>query len=170
MTTTRIDDRVTGAAVEVTMQLAVSPDALWRMIADVPAIGAWSPECIGARWLDGGSAAAPGARFAAQNRFRDGVVRDVEGVVTEVHPDRSFAWDVLDAADAAGSRWRYDLTPGPDGRSTLVRHRFEHGPGETGMRSEAASDATMLAARLAEICSNISRTLLAMEAAASSTS
>ena len=157
-------DRLTGLRRELFTTLALPPSRVWELIADVPAIGSWSPECIGATWLDGASAAAPGARFAAENRFRtgdDSIVRAACGVVTEAAPHRTFSWDVLDEQGDVGSSWRYELTA--FGPATRVRHTFEHGPGVTGMRLDAEADRTSLDRRLGTLATNMSATLAAMD-------
>jgi len=155
-------DRVTGLRLDVTCTVPVAPPALWALLTDVPAIGRWSPECIGARWLDGATVAAPGARFAAQNHFPDGVTRDVEGVVTVCDADQlACAWTMLDDDGADGSRWRYVLRPA--GAGTVVHHSFEHGPGRTGLRWLAEQDPSFVAIRLGELACNMSATLVAME-------
>ncbi len=155
-------DRVTGLRLELTTTVPIPTPTLWALVTDVPAIGRWSPECIGARWLDGATAAAPGARFAAQNLFPDGVTRDVEGVVTASDADRLvFAWTMVDDDGADGSRWRYVLRPA--GAGTDVQHSFEHGPGRTGLRWLAEQDPSFVAVRLGELAGNMSATLVAME-------
>jgi hypothetical protein len=165
--TTTTTDLVTGSRVELTLPLAVSIDRLWPLLVDIPGIGAWSPECIGATWVDETRpAGAPGARFAARNRFPDGVVRSAEGVVTIVDPMTTFAWDVLDEEGRPGSRWRYDLRHGATSDVTIVHHRFEHGPGNTGLRAMAAADPAAMADRLGQLGSNMAATLSAMQAAA----
>jgi uncharacterized protein YndB with AHSA1/START domain len=155
---------LTGLRLELTTTLPVPPATLWAMVVDVPGIGAWSPECLGATWLDGATAATPGARFAAENRFGtddDHVVAPVQGVVTEVVPERTFAWTMLDDDDAVGSCWRYELEPLDGG--TLVRHSWQHGPGVTGMRDDATSDRGSVDRRLGTLARNMHATLVAME-------
>ena len=148
------------------MQLPVPTGAMWTMITDVTRIGEWSPECTSARWLDR-TVPGPrsGARFLARNRFPGGSTGDVTCVVTECEPDRVFAWSVMDGDGeraAEGSRWRYELAPGSLDGWTLVFHRFEHGPGQSGLREAASNDATATGRRLGELCTNMSATLAAM--------
>jgi uncharacterized protein YndB with AHSA1/START domain len=159
-------DRLTGLRLDVSTTLSVPLPRLWTLVTDVPAIGAWSPECLGASWLDGATRAEPGARFAAQNRFGtddDHVVLSAEGVVTEVVPLSTFAWTMVDDDGVAASCWRYELAPAEAGR-TSVRHSFEHGPGMTGMRDNAASDPASVDHRLGQLARHMSATLAAMDA------
>src|SRR3979490_2641065 len=91
------DEHLTGTQLEVTMELDVPRPALWEMVQDVTRIGEWSPERLTAtRAGGGGPQAAAGARFHARNRFPDGAVRDVEGLVTTAVEARVFEWIVLD--------------------------------------------------------------------------
>ena len=163
METTTIDC-LTGLRLELTTAVPVPVGRLWTIITDVSHIGSWSPECLGATWLDGSPGTVPGARFAAENRFGsddDHIVLPAEGIVTEVVAERTFAWSMLDDDGLDGSRWRYDLTPIDGG--TLVRHSFEHGPGMTGMRDGARADRSSVDRRLGELASNMHATLVAME-------
>jgi uncharacterized protein YndB with AHSA1/START domain len=158
-------DRLTGLRLDVTTTLSVPLARLWAMVIDVPAIGTWSPECLGARWLDGATGVEPGARFTAHNRFGtddDHIVLTADGVVTEVVAPCTLAWTMVDDDGAVGSRWRYELEPGPGG-GTLVRHSFEHGPGVTGMRAEATKDPASVDRRLGQLACHMSATLAAME-------
>ena len=159
-------DRLTGLRLDVRTTLSVPLPPLWALVTDVPAIGTWSPEGLGATWLAGASGAVPGARFAARNRFGtddDHVVLSAQGVVTDVRPLHTFAWTMVDDDGAVGSSWRYELEPAADG-GTVVRHSFEHGPGMTGMRHDASRDPGSVDRRLGQLARHMSATLAAMEA------
>jgi uncharacterized protein YndB with AHSA1/START domain len=153
-------DCLTGLRLELTTTVPVPPPALWALVTDVPAIGRWSPECLGAEWLDGATGPLPDARFRAENRFGT-VVRSAQGVVTEVVTERTFAWTMLDDEDRAASLWRYDLSPAAGG--TVVRHSWEHGPGMTGMRDDASRDRSSVDRRLGVLARHMHGTLVAME-------
>jgi uncharacterized protein YndB with AHSA1/START domain len=153
---------LTGTSLALTTTVALPRAQLWELVTDMPRVAEWSPECIEVTWA-GDETATVGARFSARNRFPDGVVRDGVGIVTEVVPTRRLAWVMLDDNGAVGSQWSYDLAAGPSPRCTIVHHRFEHGPGVTGLRIVAASDPTAVARRLGELAANMSATLAAME-------
>jgi uncharacterized protein YndB with AHSA1/START domain len=158
-------DRLTGLRLDVCTTLSVPLPRLWALVTDVTAIGAWSPECLGASWVAGATHAEPGARFEARNRFGtadDHIVLSASGIVTEITPPRVFAWTMVDDDGAVGSCWRYELAPA-EGGGTFVRHSFEHGPGMTGMRDDAASDPASVDARLGQLARHMSATLTAME-------
>ncbi len=148
-------DLLTGARVEVTMTLEVPINVLWDRVSDVTEIGRYSPECFEAAMTDAD-------HFVGRNRFPEGHVREAFGVVTERKAPTTFAWMMLDDAEAAGSFWRYDLSPGVEPGTTLVRHSFEHGPGNTGLRALAVTDAAAIPVRLGRLAHNMSATLLAM--------
>jgi uncharacterized protein YndB with AHSA1/START domain len=159
-------DRLTGTAVTVTTLVAVSPDDLWDTVSAMHRIGEFSPECIELRWVGAMCSAVPGARFTARSRFPDGVVRSAGGIVDDVETARRLAWTMVDLDGMAASRWCYDLEPGPTPGHTVLQHRFEHGPGMTGLRHLAVSDPSVVARRLGELTTNMTATVANMEAAA----
>jgi uncharacterized protein YndB with AHSA1/START domain len=153
-------DAVTGARVEIEVTVPIPRERMWGLVTAVDRIGEWSPEAIGAAWDTGGP--APGARFTASNRFSSGLVSTVSCVVTAAEPETIFSWAVLDDAGLVGSAWRYELRDGADRGSTLVRHSFTHGPGNTGPRVAAETDQRALDDRLVSICRNMTTTIRAM--------
>lgn len=164
------DDVVTGATVEVAVEVNGSPEQIWELITDVTRIGEWSPECIDGWWLDKEDPlASVGARFEGHNRYQGGFEATARCVVTEADPPRSFAWAVLDSDEVVerpGSVWSYLLTAGSGPERTLVTHRFVHGAGMTGVRRAAdgdpASAQQVVDDRLAELQGNMTRTIEAM--------
>ena len=164
-----VQDEVTGSRVEVELTVDVPPGPLWELVTDVTRIGRWSPECEHAAWLGGVTGAPrPGDRFAGRNRFRGGLVSEVVCVVTEAERPRTFGWVVLDPAEdpaAPSTTWRYELRPGAAPGTTVVRHAMVHGPGYSGLRAAVAGAADAAArrdARLTELRTNMTTTLLAM--------
>jgi uncharacterized protein YndB with AHSA1/START domain len=137
------EDVVTGARVEVSVDLDGSPTEIWELITDVTRIGEWSPECVEAWWLD--EDVPPlrvGARFEGHNRYPGGFEANARCVVTQAEAPTSFAWAVLDSdelIERPGSTWSYTLTALEGTDRTTVTHRFVHGPGMTGVR-QAADD------------------------------
>ncbi len=156
---------VTGAQVEVEVVVDNDPAQMWDLVTDVARIGEWSPECVGGTWLDGASA-RPGARFEGRNAFANGFRSTAQCVVTQAVPASVFEWVVLDPSgrlDRPGSTWRYELVPVGARGQTRVRHRFVHGPGDTGLRRgmEGSPDeaAAVLAERLATLGANMTATI-----------
>jgi hypothetical protein len=68
------------------VQVDADVHAVWEIVRNVTRVGEWSHECVGAEWLDGATAAVPGARFRGRNRngiFRWGRVCEI--VTAEPH-------------------------------------------------------------------------------------
>ena len=158
----------TGAQAEVVFVAGCEPEVMWDLIPDVTRIGEWSPECVGARWLDGASP-APGARFEGRNVFATGPAPPATCVVTRARRPDVFEWVVLDPSESVlrpGSIWRYQLTPGAEPGQTTVRHQFTHGPGLTGlslaMQADPVNADQILADRLDTLRRHMTATLTAM--------
>lgn len=161
-------DQVTGARTGVALLVDLPVERLWELVTDVPRYGEWSPECVAAAWLDGGTGRV-GDRFTGHNRFgtEPGAFEStVTCVVTERSRPAAFAWHVLDDDGRPASIWRYTLAPAGEGR-TLLRHGFEHGPGVTVTRLTAADDPNAVDERLAQLRHDIAVSLDAMLGGAS---
>ena len=57
--------------VEVSRDIAASPEAVFAAISDVTRMGEWSPECHACEWGDGATAPAVGVTFTGHNRHGD---------------------------------------------------------------------------------------------------
>lgn len=167
-----VDDAVTGAQVVVELRVDVAAGPLWDVITDVTRIGEFSPECKAAHWLDESAPGPrPGARFQGRNEFPDNPNVGVVCLVTEARRPAAFGWSVLDAEgdpEAPSSRWHYELAPGAEEGTTVVRHSFTHGSGDSGARRAAQEDPAALRERLDQLRAHMTVTLRAMAAAASS--
>lgn len=157
-----------GARVDVEIVVGKDQGAMWDLVTDVARIGEFSPECVGAAWLDG-STAEPGARFMGRNEFSAGFNSTVTCVVTEAHRPDVFEWIVLDPSELPerpGSIWRYELAPGEVPGQTKVAHRFVHGPGVTGlsegMRQNPSDAASILQGRLDMLRKHMTATIEGM--------
>ncbi len=155
-------ETVTGAQVAVTRTVALPRDRMWDLITDITRIGEWSPETVGGAWYDGAQGPYPGARFIGRNRYADADLATVTCVVTESARPETFEWTVLDDRGQVGSIWRYQLTDGVEPGTTVVRHSFTHGPGETGARAGERLAPGALNRRLAALCSHMTVTIDAM--------
>ena len=161
-------DVVTGATVEVAVEMDGTAAQIWELISDVGRVGAWSPECVDAWWVDlEPPLPRVGARFQGHNRYPGGFEATTDCVVTTVRPPSEFTWVVLDPealVERPGSVWSYRLAPAA-GR-TKVTQRFVHGPGMTGLRSAADKEPghapQVVQARLSALRRNMLTTLTAM--------
>jgi uncharacterized damage-inducible protein DinB len=160
----------TGARVDVETAVGKDPEAMWDLVTDIGRIGEWSPECVGASWLDGGMPLA-GARFVGRNRSSSGFEWTTTCVVTQAERPSVFEWVVLDSTrdpQRPGATWRYELVPGSAGQ-TIVRHSFVHGPGATGVTEGMESDPdqaeALLQGRLDELREHMTTTIAGMAGA-----
>jgi uncharacterized protein YndB with AHSA1/START domain len=81
-------------------------DAVWDVVRDPTRVGEWSHETEGATWVDGATAARPGARFRGRNHTgRTRWSRVCE--VLAVDPPRELAWRTVPAGIYRDStEWR----------------------------------------------------------------
>jgi hypothetical protein len=103
-----------------------TPDHIYGMVADLPRMGEWSPECEGVEWTDGatGAGAAVGAKFVGHNR--GGPFRRFRwsrrGRVLTADPGREFAF-VTEEGGRESTVWRYRFEPAEGG--TRVTESYE---------------------------------------------
>lgn len=108
---------------QATIEIAAAPQTVYDLIADVTRMGEWRPECYRCEWLDGATAAAPGARFRGYNR-RGGLRWQRTAIVDVADPGREFAFTTVnDRAGRAETRWQYTFAPSPNG--TVLTEAFE---------------------------------------------
>jgi hypothetical protein len=104
---------------EVSIDIDASPETVYALVADLPSMGKWSPECYRCDWMGGARAAAPGVQFAGRNRI--GARRwSTKGTVVVADPGRELTFDVQSVAGLPVSRWSYRITPRAGGGVTLT--------------------------------------------------
>lgn len=102
---------------------AATPEQVWAVLADVTRTGEWSHEAVGADWLDGATAATPGARFRGRNRQgRTRWSRECEVVAAEA-PRRFRFRTVPSPIYRDSTLWTFELAPVEGG--TRITQRFE---------------------------------------------
>lgn len=93
-----------------------SPGRIYGLVADLPRMGEWSPECERVEWTDGTTVAAEGSRFVGHNRggpFR--LMRwSRRGRVLAADPGREFAF-VTEEGGREATVWRYRFEPAAGG-------------------------------------------------------
>lgn len=107
---------------EASVVVHASPERVWDLVTDVTRTGEWSPENVGAVWLDGATGPAVGARFKGTNR-RGKTKWSSTCEITVADPGREFAFATNSAAKP-DTVWRYVLEPLGDGE-TRVTESFQ---------------------------------------------
>ena len=142
-----------GASASV--EVACSPVAAWQLVTDIPRIGAFSPECVAATWMNGAAGPAEGARFEGTNRVVDEAT-DNEFVwvrpcmVTVAKPPERFSYTVGDRYDGTpATLWDFQIEATDTG--CRITQRFQHLPqGLSGIRLQADADPTRAEAIIEE--------------------
>jgi len=89
-----------------------APAHIYDMVANLPRMGEWSPECKRVEWEGGASSPAEGARFVGHNRTgpRQLIRWSRHGRVLTADPGREFAF-VTEEGGRESTQWRYRLEP-----------------------------------------------------------
>ncbi|MFE6920924.1 hemerythrin domain-containing protein [Nocardia sp. NPDC057663] len=101
---------------------SAAPRAVWNILTDVTRIGEWSHECRRARWLDGATGAAVGARFTGDSK--SGVMRwSRTCTITVLQAPREMAWTTHGSIFGDRTEWRYTLEPTESGTRIVQTYR-----------------------------------------------
>jgi uncharacterized protein YndB with AHSA1/START domain len=110
---------------EISRDIAATPEAVYAALSDVTRMGEWSVECHTCEWHEGVGGPAAGATFDGHNRNGEHEWT-TQGTVTEADPGRAFTfecsmygchyatWGYLIEQTDAGCRvteWSEDLRP-----------------------------------------------------------
>ena len=95
--------------IEVSPDIAASPDAVYAAISDVTRMGEWSEECHACEWHEGFDGPEVGATFDGHNRNGDHEWTS-QGKVIEAEPGRAFAFE-CSMFDFHYSTWGYRIEP-----------------------------------------------------------
>ncbi|MBW0094222.1 SRPBCC family protein [Pseudonocardia sp. KRD-184] len=90
--------------------VAASPEVVYDLVADLPRMGEWSPECVRVEWTGGATGPAVGATFVGHNRTGPrGVIRwSRRGRVLAADRGREFAF-VTEEGGRESTEWRFRL-------------------------------------------------------------
>ena len=99
--------------IEISRDIAASPDAVYAAISDVTRMGEWSEECHSCEWHDGFSGPEVGATFDGHNRHGANEWT-THGKVVEAEPGRSFVFE-CSMFDFHYSTWGYRIEPTANG-------------------------------------------------------
>jgi len=95
--------------VEVSREIAASPEAVFAAITDVTRMGEWSPETHSAEWNEGFDHASVGAVFTGHNRNGDNEW-STEATIVELVENERFFFDCA-MNDFVFSKWGYVIEP-----------------------------------------------------------
>ena len=100
------------------LSIAAPAGVVYDLVADLPRMGEWSPECERVTWLGGASCAAEGAHFLGHNRA--GWVRWMtQGEVVAAEPGRRLAFEIS-FGPLKIARWEYLVIPDDADPSTCT--------------------------------------------------
>ncbi|MHB1474827.1 MAG: SRPBCC family protein [Dermatophilaceae bacterium] len=116
---------------DVRESLAVSApaDAVYDLVADLPRMGEWSPECERVTWRGGATYAMKGAKFLGYNRA--GSIRWMtQGEVVTAESGRHLAFEIR-FGPLSIARWEYFIIPDDADPSscTVVEEWTDRRPG-----------------------------------------
>ncbi|MCU1593076.1 MAG: putative cyclase/dehydrase [Frankiales bacterium] len=123
---------LTSVGVEVEHHFDAPVEDVFALLTDVERMAGLGPEHERAQWLDEAR-----TRFRGWNRLGERTWEVVCPVIT-FEPPTAFAFVVGDDPAHPSSTWSYTLTA--EGPGTLVRQRFQHGPGESGLSHAVRHD------------------------------
>ena len=99
--------------IEISRDIATSPDLAYAAIADVTRMGEWSEECHACEWHDGFDGPVVGATFDGHNRNGEHEWT-TQGEVIEADPGRAFAFE-CSMMEFHFSTWGYRFEPTESG-------------------------------------------------------
>ncbi len=95
--------------IEVSREIAASPEAVYGAISEVTRMGEWSEECYACEWHDGATGPALGATFDGHNRNGEKTWTS-QGKIIEAEPGRAFAFE-CSMMDFHYATWGYRIEP-----------------------------------------------------------
>ncbi len=106
--------RLTG---EASVLVPAPTERVWELLADLPRMGDWSPECVGCVWDDPAAPLAVGRTFVGHNRM--GPLRwSTHGEIEVFDPPRELVY-LTRVRGRDMTRWRYRLDP-EDGSTRIT--------------------------------------------------
>lgn len=88
------------------IDIAASAQRVYEIASDITGMGARSPECDHAEWIDGATGPAAGARFRGHNHL--GFLKwSTVCEVTTADAGKELAFHVVDGKGREQTRWRY---------------------------------------------------------------
>jgi uncharacterized protein YndB with AHSA1/START domain len=94
---------------EISRDIAASPESVYAAISDVTRMGEWSEECHACVWHEGYDRPVVGATFDGHNRHGERQWT-TQGKVIEAEPGQAFAFE-CSMMDFHYSTWGYRIEP-----------------------------------------------------------
>ncbi|MEZ5282138.1 MAG: SRPBCC family protein [Acidimicrobiales bacterium] len=145
---------------EVSRDIAASPQAVFDAISDVTRMGEWSPECYACEWIDGATGPAVGAKFDGHNRNGDNEWT-TQGEIVECVPGERFVFHAL-ARGFHFATWGYQIEPTENGcRVTETWDDLRpdeiiaRGPAISGVEDRTAFNAQSMATTLERVAAAV---------------
>jgi uncharacterized protein YndB with AHSA1/START domain len=145
---------------EARIHIDAAPEAVYAMVADITRMGEWSPETVSARWVDGASGAAVGAKFKGKNKRR--MSWTTTCTVTDADPGRLFAFSV------GKTHWRYEFAAADGGTDVVESFSFADEPGRLERFFTKVGTGVSWDERPAQMVEGMQETLRRVKAAAES--
>lgn len=99
--------------IEVSRDVAATPEAVYAAISDITRMGEWSEECVRCEWHEGSDQPVVGASFDGHNRNGEHEWTS-QCRITEADPGRSFVFE-CSMFDFHFSTWGYRIEPTAEG-------------------------------------------------------
>ena len=92
--------------------IETDPKSVYELVADLPRMGEWSPECVKVEWEEGSVGPAVGAKFVGHNRTGPGkrIKWSRHGRVLSAEPGEEFAF-ATEEGGRESTRWIYRFEP-----------------------------------------------------------
>lgn len=117
-----------GPTAEVSVFVAASAEDVWEVVTNINLSAEFSPEFLGATWLDEGPAL--GSRFSGRNRHSALGEWETISWVNRFEPMRDFGWAVSDP-DTPSATWWFVIEEENGG--VRVRQGGRMGPAPSGL-------------------------------------
>ncbi len=145
---------------EVSRDIAASPDAVFAALTDISRMGEWSPETYATEWQDGATEAAVGAVYTGHNRNGD-KEWSTDAKIVELVPNERFFFDCL-SRGFLFAKWGYTIEE-IDGGSRVTEFFQDLRPEEikdktssiSGVKDRIAHNRAGMAATLANLAAAV---------------
>ncbi len=154
-----------GTVVEV--DIDAPPTTVWRYMTDISFGADFSQEFNGARWADGATGPAEGAKFIGANSHEAIGQWEVDCFVDRCQEPTQFGWVTSDR-DNPGARWGFEAVP--IAGAVRLRYWLKLGPGPSGLTAAIAAmpekEPRILSRRIDEHRANMTRVIEGIKQAA----